>query len=65
MVAGPCIVFCPPRAAVEDLLNAVTYARDVIAGIPFARPGHQALKNEIILPTLNRAINKALRGFPT
>jgi hypothetical protein len=38
---------------VEGLLNAVTQARDLIASIaeiPFARPGREALKNEIILP---------------
>jgi hypothetical protein len=49
-IANGQIVFCVPHAAVEDLLNAVIYARDVITEIPFARPGHETLKNEIILP---------------
>jgi hypothetical protein len=65
MVAGRSSFSARLARRLKTYLNAVPYARDVIAGIPFARPGHEALKNEIILPTLNRALNKALRGFPT
>jgi hypothetical protein len=52
------IIFCPTHAAAESLFNALTYARAVIAEIPFAKPGHEALKKEVVVPTLDRALAK-------
>jgi len=53
------IVFCPPHAAAETLLEALIYAHNVRAECEFAKVGQEKAKQLTVLPYIANAISKA------
>jgi hypothetical protein len=56
------IEFCPLHGATEELLNALIYARDVLAETPLAMPAREKLKIEVALPHIDKILKRALSG---
>ena len=44
------IVFCPPHAAAETLLDAGVYVRDLLRMVKYAEPGQDNLVRNDVLP---------------